>query len=218
MMENRKIRVLIAEDEALVAEMIAGLSEDIGYTVAGKASDGARTVEMTRELKPDVVLMDIKMPDMDGVEAARRIFETCPTPVVVVTAYETRSLVKQASEAGVGAYLTKPPSARELERAVTIALARFEDMLELRRKNAELEKVLATVKTLRGLIPICASCKKIRDDKGFWHQVEVYVKDHSEADFTHGICPDCLVKLYPKSKTSKKIMERAKKKKPMTTE
>ncbi len=210
MIENREIRVLIAEDEALVAEMIMGLSEDIGYTVAGKAADGAQTVAMTRELKPDVVLMDIKMPDMDGIEAARLIFETCPTPVVVVTAYETRSLVKQASEAGVGAYLTKPPSARELERAVTIALARFEDMLELKRKNAALEKALATVKTLKGLIPICASCKKIRDDKGFWHQVEVYVKEHSEADFTHGICPDCLVKLYPESKTSKRIMERKK--------
>src|SRR6185503_10306114 len=121
-----------------------------------------------------------------------------PTPVVMLTAYETPALVKQAASiAGAGAYLIKPPKARELERAITIALARFDDLMALRRLNEELQAALAKVKILSGLLPICASCKKIRDDGGYWQQVEVYISEHSEAEFTHGLCPDCLLKLYP---------------------
>ncbi len=68
---------------------------------------------------------------------------------------------------------------------------------ELRHRNQELEATLHEVRHLRGILPICASCKKIRDDKGYWHQVELYIRDHSEAEFSHGICPECMAKLYP---------------------
>jgi AmiR/NasT family two-component response regulator len=192
-----EIRVLIAEDDFLVGQMIEGLLHQIGFTVAGHALDGQQAVDMACSIRPDVVLMDIKMPVMDGIEATRRIQELCPIPVVMLTAHESRELVEQASAAGVAAYLVKPPNVREIERAVTIALARFDDLVTLRRLNAELEAALAQVKTLRGLLPICAACKKIRDDKGYWHQVEVYIRDHSEAEFSHGICPDCARRLYP---------------------
>jgi DNA repair exonuclease SbcCD ATPase subunit len=97
----------------------------------------------------------------------------------------------------VGAYLVKPPSEKELERAITIAIARHRDLLELRRLNAALTKALDNIKTLRGLLPICAACKRIRNDEGYWQQVEDYVREHSEANFTHGICPECAQKLYP---------------------
>ncbi|NJN94505.1 MAG: response regulator [Anaerolineales bacterium] len=189
--------VLIADDDPLVSEMIRGTLEDLGYRVAGEATNGGEAVELTRRLQPDLVLMDIEMPMVNGIEAARQIYQLCPTPVVMLTAYETPALVQQASMAGVGAYLIKPPRARELERAITVTIARFNDMLALRRMNEELQTALAKVKTLRGLLPICASCKKIRDDGGYWHLLEVYIRDHSEADFTHGLCPDCLTKIYP---------------------
>jgi two-component system sensor histidine kinase/response regulator len=93
---------------------------------------------MATALEPEVVLMDIEMPSVDGIEAARRIIERCPRPVVMVTAHETSELVAQASQVGVGAYIVKPPNGRELERAITIAMARFDDMMKLRRLNAEL--------------------------------------------------------------------------------
>jgi AmiR/NasT family two-component response regulator len=187
-MSNRKdVCVLIAEDDYLVSKMITGLLKEIGGTVVGGAVDGLETVEMTQSLQPDVVLMDIKMPDMDGLEATRLIFERCPTP----------GLVEEASAAGAGAYLVKPPNAREMERAITIAIARFDDLMELRRLNAELEDALAQVQTLSGLLPICSSCKKIHDDEGYWHQVEVYIQDHSDVLFSHGPCPECMKKLYP---------------------
>ena len=134
-----KIRALIVEDDTLVGEMIQGLLEELGYAVIGKAQDGAEAVELTRSLQPDVVLMDIEMPGISGIEATRQIFQQCPTPVVMITAHETPTLVEQASLAGVGAYLIKPPSGRELERAITVAVARFEDIMRLRRLNEELQ-------------------------------------------------------------------------------
>lgn len=208
---KKDIQVLIAEDDYLVGEMIRGMLLEMGYVIIGQASDGLEATELTQSLRPDIILMDIKMPDMDGLHATRLIHESCPTPVVVLTAYETSELLQEASAAGVGAYLVKPPNPHDMDRAITIALARFKDMIELRHLNAELQQryeerdklvqelqdALARVKTLSGLLPICASCKKIRDDQGYWNQIEVYIRDHSEAEFTHGLCPDCARKHYP---------------------
>lgn len=195
MAENRGI--LIAEDESLVAEMIQGMLEERGHTVIGVAVDGNQAVSMATALQPDAVLMDIHMPGCDGLEAARRIAETCPTPVVVLTAFETPEMVDRASEAGVGAYLTKPPNARELERALTIAKARFHDLMELRRINHQLTEALSAVRQLSGLLPICSNCKRIRDGQGAWQELEAYIHRYSGAEFTHGICPDCSSDLYP---------------------
>jgi AmiR/NasT family two-component response regulator len=204
MSPKKEIDVLIAEDDPLVSEMIRGILEDLGYIVAGEAADGQQVIELTQRLQPDVIVMDIEMPQIDGIEATRRIHKFCPIPVVILTAYETPGLIEQASAAGVGAYLIKPPKMRDLDRAITIALARFSDMLQLRRLNAELQTrndklqaALTNMKTLRGLLPICASCKRIRDDHGYWQQVEIYIREHSEADFTTGICPECAKRLYP---------------------
>jgi CheY-like chemotaxis protein len=189
------VRVLIADDDILVIEAIQEMLERIGHRVVGKAADGHQALEAAQSLQPDVILMDIVMPRMDGLEAARKIMDSYPTPVVLITAHETPELVELVGEAGIGAYLVKPPKVRELGRA--IAMARFEDLMELRRLNAKLQEALAQVRTLSGLLPICAACKKIRDDAGYWHQVDVYIRDHSRARFSHGICPDCRAKLYP---------------------
>jgi len=138
--ERKRIRVLIAEDDYLVAEMIKGLVREAGYDIVGEASNGKEAVEKVCSLQPDVVLMDIRMPDLDGIEATRRIREKCPTPVIILTAYETPELVEKAAEAGVVAYLIKPPDLRELDRSIGIAIARFRDLMELDRLNKELAK------------------------------------------------------------------------------
>lgn len=130
--------VLVAEDNEHVSDSIVMLLEDVNYAVVGTAADGLEAVALTQALEPDVVLMDINMPDMNGIEAARLIYDACPTPVVILTAYDTPELLEEASEAGVGMYLVKPTSARELERAISIALARFADLMKLRRLNEEL--------------------------------------------------------------------------------
>ncbi len=211
MNKQKDIQVLIVEDDALVSEMIKWSLEEIGYTIVGEATNGQEAVKIISSLQPDVVIMDIEMPDMDGIEATRRIQARSPIPVVVLTAYETPDLVERASAAGAGAYLVKPSDAPEMERAITVAMARFNDMMELRRLNtelqahneerdkliAELQEALAEIKTLRGLIPICSACKRIRTDQGDWTQIELYIQAHSEAEFSHGLCPDCAKKLYP---------------------
>ncbi len=138
-MDTSTIQVLIVEDNFLVSEMIRGVLKEIGYAAVGVAADGHQAVEMTQSIRPDVVLMDIELPGIDGIEATRRIHTSCPTPVVILTAYDTPELVEQASVAGAGAYLVKPSTAREMERAIAVAMARFDDMMELRRLNVELE-------------------------------------------------------------------------------
>ena len=146
MKQASPIRVLVVEDEAIVNEFVQNQLTKLGYAVAGSAYDGPDAVALTGQLRPDVVLMDLQMIDPEtgeddrlaGMQAAQKIQEQCPTPVILLTAYESRDLIEQASAAGVGAYLVKPAQDNELEHAISVALARFNDLMELRRLNAHL--------------------------------------------------------------------------------
>lgn len=141
------IRVVIAEDDALVNEMIQRHLERLGYTIIGEAHDGHTAVERIRNLRPDVVILDIEMPGLNGLEVAEELHKHCPTPIVILTAYETPELVNQASAAGAGAYLLKPPHPRDLDRAITIAMARFADIVALRSMNSELQRLNTDLET-----------------------------------------------------------------------
>ncbi len=139
-MERNNIKVLIAEDDFLIAEEISRALKNLGYALAGIAPNGKKAVELAASLKPDVILMDIKMPRMDGLEAARIIFQKYPTPIVIITAHESHDLVEKASDSGIAAYLTKPPKPDEIDRAITIAMARHKDLLKYKKLVAELEE------------------------------------------------------------------------------
>ncbi len=193
---QKPLRVLIVDDDPTTTKLAQLELGVLGHDVVGLAEDGKTGIELTLSLRPDLVLMDISMPVMDGLEATRLIQERCPCPVVLLTAHEDQTWVDRASEAGAGAYLVKPPRRQDLARAIAIASARFADWMKLRQLNDELERALAEVKRLSGLLPICSRCKKIRDDKGYWHKVEAYIQEHSEATFTHGICGDCVRDMY----------------------
>jgi DNA-binding response OmpR family regulator len=157
--------------------------------------------------KIDLILMDVLMPEQDGVETCRQI-KRCAhlqdIPIIMVTAKTDLSNLKDAFAAGAMDYISKPVNSVELLARVSSALTLKSEMdrrknreLELRRSNEELQRALKEVKVLRGLIPICASCKKIRNDGGFWQQLEEYLGEHSEAEFSHGLCQPCIKKLYP---------------------
>ena len=198
-------RVILAEDEYMELPAIRHSVEEIGHEIVAEVSTGEAAIEQTCRLKPDVVLMDIMMgPGMDGLVASEHIQSRCPTPVVVLTAYPDQERVETASEKGVGAYLTKPPNTVEIERAITIAIARHKDLMAYRKlfelvqqRNYELKKALDEIKVLRGLLPICSNCKKIRDTADNWNEIEDYIRERSEAKFSHSICPDCEKELYP---------------------
>ena len=147
------------------------------------------------------------MPGIDGVAACRRIKQQAhlrDIPIIMVTAQNDFNSLKEAFSAGATDYINKPVNGVELLARVSSALTLKHEMdcrkareAELRRSNEELQRALREVKVLRGLIPICASCKNIRNDGGFWQQLEEYIGEHSEAEFSHGLCQPCLKKLYP---------------------
>jgi two-component system, response regulator PdtaR len=204
MITHHPLKVLVAEDQESIREFISRQLEKIGHTVIAKATNGKEAVDLTKSLLPDVVLTDIEMPIMDGLEATKMIMAISPTPVVLLTGHDEPDMVRKASQVGAGAYLLKPPSAEDIERAMIIAVARFADLVELRRLNTELKKALENEKILTGLLPICAHCKSIRNDEGYWEAVEGYITEHTEAHFSHSICPSCMSKIYPEFKLNKK--------------
>jgi len=143
MRREEKINILIAEDDVNANKIIRKLIESLECNLVGQAWTGKEAIELSRTIKPDVILMDLSMPDIDGIEATREIFQTDPTPVVILTAYDTPDMVEKASEAGAGAYLVKMPKADELERAITVAMNRFDDLMKLRNLNRELKEEIA---------------------------------------------------------------------------
>ncbi|MFH1476438.1 MAG: response regulator [Verrucomicrobiota bacterium] len=122
------IRILIVEDDAVTAAMFRDMLEHAGYVISGLATNGAQAVAMTTALRPDVVLMDIKMPGMDGITCADTILAQCPTPVIIISGYDDPRLVERAKRAGVGAYLVKPVKLADLQRSIVLVLARFQDL------------------------------------------------------------------------------------------
>ncbi|MGE5314254.1 MAG: ANTAR domain-containing response regulator [Acidobacteriota bacterium] len=198
-MTAENVRVMVAEDESLVGDVIQNHLERSGHRVVARAADGRQAVELAQAMKPDVVFMDIEMPEMNGLDATRMIIERAPTPVILLTAHDNPRYIVEASVIGAVGYIAKPSSAREMDTAITIGIARFNDIMELRRLNAELRDAMRSIKMLSGLLPICGNCKKIRADDGIWHTLEGYIMQHSDATFTHGICPECLGRLFPEN-------------------
>ncbi len=139
-MHPKETRVLVADDDFLVMMSIRSMLENAGYIVVGEAANGLEAVRKVRQLHPDVLILDLRMPDIDGLEAARLIYDCCPLPIVMLSAHESAELVQEAGEVGAGAYVVKPPSIHELERAILIARTRFEDMMRVRQMNEELRQ------------------------------------------------------------------------------
>lgn len=137
------MRVLIADDEALIRMGLRTMLEDKGHKVVGAATDGASAIQMARTEKPDVILLDIKMPGMDGLEAARKIMHERPTPIVMLTAFSQRELVNEAREASVFGYLVKPVKEDLLDATLDLAVTRFKEWQKLQKEMRDLEKSLA---------------------------------------------------------------------------
>jgi PAS domain S-box-containing protein len=316
-------RIVIVEDESIVARDLQHTLQRLGYRVAAIASSGEEAIRVVTKLRPDLVLMDIVLKGaIDGVEAGEQIRRQMDIPLVFLTAYSDDATMQRAKVTEPFGYVLKPFEERELHSNIQMALYRHEIERRLRESEeryrslfdrvlvglyrtlpdgqildvnpalvqmlrypdratllatnvedgyidpkdhhrwldlierhqhivgfevcwrcydgrpiwvsdsarairdgqgsivyyegsveditarkrveqerealiGELQQALVQVKTLRGLLPICASCKKIRDDQGYWHQVEAYVEQHSEAEFSHGLCPACAEQLYP---------------------
>lgn len=199
-MNPGEIRILVVDDDADVAQGTAHLLERAGYLTA-TALNGVEALEILPTFRPHLVLSDRDMPLMDGMEMCRLIKnDPAFADIFVIIISGTFTQSEEQSDgmaAGADSYIARPIANRELAARVAAFVRILRLNLALREKNAELEAALAKVKLLSGLLPICAGCKKIRNAKGCWSGVETYVQQHSEATFTHGMCPDCIRKYFP---------------------
>ena len=142
------LRILIADDEAVIRLGLRSMLEDQGYRVVGEAADGTRALDLVRRLRPDLVFLDIKMPGIDGLQAAQALLAERAVPVIVLTAYADREFVDKAKDAGVLAYLVKPVRESDLRPTVEVALARFREIRALHDDVESLEDALATRKLI----------------------------------------------------------------------
>ena len=205
-MTKTRDTILIVDDDPTNLQLLYEYLQDAGFRVL-IAEDGESALQRACHTLPNIILLDVMMPDIDGFETCRRLKESEQTqniPIIFMTALSDTVDEVKGLQLGAVDYITKPIQVETvLARLNThLKIQEMQQALqqqneELQFKNQLLQEALDTVKTLRGLLPICANCKSIRDDAGYWHQVEDFIKTHSEADFSHSICPDCFLKLYP---------------------
>jgi two-component system, OmpR family, response regulator VanR len=259
---TKPIYILIVEDSPTQTKLLRHILEENNYSVDSE-TNGARALERVRHKKPDLIITDIVMPEMDGFTLCKAL-KSDPVlksiPVMLLTSLSNPEDVIKGLQSGADNFLTKPyedtfllscihyifanrelrnkrTSGAEVEimfagknyfinsermQIIDLLLSTYENAiqknselkkthndlisvyLQLEQKNIELEKInhhlqqaLTEVKTLSGLLPICAHCKKIRDDQGYWSQIETYMAERIDVEFTHGICPSCASKYFP---------------------
>ena len=199
--------ILIVDDSPEVRSILQMILESEGYQPLLIAESAHKAFQYLGLDNPDrpptevgLVLMDIQMPDLDGIEACRRIKAVesfRDIPVIMVTAMAESGFLEAAFAAGAVDYVTKPLNRVELLTRMRSALRLKGEMDRRKAREQELEQALRENKVLQGLLPICATCKKIRDDKGSWKRLEDYIGARSAATFTHGICGECARKIHP---------------------
>jgi response regulator NasT len=164
-------RVLVAEDEALIRLDLVEMLREEGYQVVGEAGDGEEAVKLAGELRPDLVILDVKMPKMDGIEAASVIAKERIAPVVILTAFSQRDLVERARDAGAMAYLVKPFAKRDLVPAVELAMSRFSELQALENEVASLNERLETRKVIERAKGLLMSSQNLTEPEAFrWIQ------------------------------------------------
>ena len=188
------MRVVIAEDDRVTGEILARTLQRWEYQTA-LVSDGAEAWERLRTAsEPTLAILDWMMPGMDGPDVCRRVRTELPLAnmyLLLVTARESRGDVIAGLDAGADDYIIKPFDPDELRARVAVGARVLSLQQKLAERVTELQAALSNVKQLRGLLPICSYCKRIRGDDQYWQQVEGYIAQHSDAQFSHGICPTC---------------------------
>ncbi|HVN95715.1 MAG TPA: response regulator [Syntrophorhabdaceae bacterium] len=201
---SKDFRVLITDDDPDNLALMTSVLRRAGYDVFPTKS-GEECLHAAQDCRPALLLLDVVLPDISGIEVLRQV-KSSPTltdAFVILMSGVDVSSERQADGLNIGAdgYITKPISNKELVARVQ-AMERIkiaEDALrekerELQESVSYLRAALSEIKVLKGLIPICSSCKKIRNDLGFWDQLESYLSEHTDAIFTHGLCPECFQK------------------------
>lgn len=188
------MRILIAEDDLVSRSMLESLLIKWGHSVVVTCDGPAAWQALQREDAPPMAILDWMMPGLDGLEVARRARaqeSTRSLYIIMLTALGSKNHIIQGLEAGADDYMAKPFDPQELRARVNVGERIIKLQTELSERLRQLEISMAQVKTLTGLLPICAYCKKVRNDSNYWEQVESFISEHSQVQFSHGVCPDC---------------------------
>jgi DNA-binding response OmpR family regulator len=203
------MNILIAEDDPVSRRILNATLANWGYDVSVTANGSEALAMLQREDAPSLAILDIMMPGMDGLEVCRKVREsqtTNPPYLILLTAMGTKENVVKGIEAGANDYLSKPFHRDELRVRVGVGVQMLDLQRALTERVKELEAAFSQVKQLQGMLPICSYCKKIRNDQNYWQKVEGYISDHTNVEFSHGICPDCHVRV--KEELAERRLER----------
>ena len=191
------MRALIADDDLTYRRMLEALLAKWGYDLVVTSDGDAAWQILQAPDAPQLAILDWMMPGKDGVEICRQIRESSqsdPKYIILLTSKGGKEDIVSGLDAGADDYITKPFEREELRARVQVGERILRLQSELARRVKELQEALDQIETLEGILPICMYCKKIRNDQNYWQQVESYISQHSQAEFTHGLCPECFEK------------------------
>ena len=192
------MKILIAEDDQISRGVLEAALVKRGYDVVVTSNGQEAWEVLQREDAPQMAILDWMMPIMDGLEVCRKVRAREGGPfvyIIILTAKGRKEDITTGLGAGGDDYVTKPFNAKELHARVQVGVRIINLQNSLVEHVGKLQDALSRVKQLQGMLPICAYCKKIRNDRNYWQQVENYISEHSEVKFSHGICPECYEKL-----------------------
>jgi len=196
MLDEKERTILVVEDSKTTLAIIKKFLSKWGYNVL-TAEDGNIAWVMIQKYKPKLVLLDWLAPGLDGVSICRKLREADYDDfvyIIMITALTDKEAIVYGLSSGADDYMTKPFEPEELKAKIDVGWRALNLETELENKIQQLETNLEEVKKLSGLLPMCSYCKKIRNDANYWNNVEEYISAHSEAEFNHGVCPDCYEK------------------------
>ncbi len=192
-----QLKILIAEDDPVSRHVIGRQLTKWGHEVIATMDGREGLAAMQRPAAPRLAILDWMMPGLDGLELCRRIRERTGKPyvyIVMLTAKKREEDIVAAFEAGADDFLSKPAQPGELRGRIQAGARVIQLQVDLTQRVRELENAVAQVRTLQGLLPMCSYCKRVRNDKDYWEQVEVYISQRTDLQFSHGFCPDCYQK------------------------
>jgi DNA-binding response OmpR family regulator len=198
--KERRMEILIAEDDITSRLILESIIEKWSFDVISVDNGVAAWEILQRKNFPPIALLDWEMPGIDGPELCRRIKlldRENPLYTILLTGRVSKEDIVTGLQAGADDYITKPFDNNELLARINVAKRLVKTQILLNKKVRELESALEHVKTLQGIIPICMHCHSIRNDNAAWNKLEIYIEQHSDAQFSHSICPACIVKYYP---------------------
>ena len=193
--------ILIAEDDATSRLILAAILTKWDFAVETVERGDEALARLQMPAAPKLAILDRKMPGMEGAEICRRLRAAqdneAPCYLILLTSQDDAASVVEGLEAGANDYIVKPYNPDELRARVQVGQRMVQLQETLQQRVMDLQAAAAHIKVLQGILPICMYCHKIRDDQQSWQRIEAYITRHSEAEFSHSICPDCLAKHFP---------------------